>query len=104
MSEIYVEQGVLHAAAEEWRDQADALTVATSAVRNAPTGGFGPAVSGIVTSFIATWSQHGATAAERADYAADNLQLAEESYQGVDLAASSIFYGWSESFDGWPAS
>lgn len=91
---FYIAGSVLHLAYQEWRDQRDDLTVATTSVRNAPTTGFGPAVSGMVASFVATWAQHGDKSVERAALAAENLQIVEHGYSHDDQTMATIFDSW----------
>jgi len=38
---FYISGMVLHVASQEWREQRDALTVASAAIKNAPREGFG---------------------------------------------------------------
>lgn len=58
------------------------------------TGGFRPAVSGSVNSFVTTWSEHGQKSAERAAHAAENLGIVDKGYTHDDQTMATIFDSW----------
>ncbi|WP_061964131.1 hypothetical protein [Demequina aurantiaca] len=91
MPEQFVDIPVISNAALLWLDQSQAVTSASSAVANADSSGFDPAVGAAVTAFLSTWSEATQGIAERAEDTSDALNAAWTAYIDNDYAGQEEF-------------
>lgn len=82
---------VLQDATVLWREQSQAVTSVATAIADALTAGFDPAVSDAVTSFLATWTDITKQIADRTEETAEGLHRGWEGYVMMDYEAQREF-------------